>query len=48
MHSYNFGDITWRDRRFGTFKDTDGFAGHCGFPGCQEERLTQMLRFKDV
>jgi len=48
VHRYNFGDLTWWDRLFGTFKDTDGFAPRCGFPGRQEERLWQMLRFEDV
>lgn len=33
---------------FGTFKDTDGFAGRCGFPGRQEEKLRDMFRFRDV
>lgn len=48
VHKYNFGDLTWWDRLFGTFRDTDDFAEHCGFPGRQEERLAEMLRFKDV
>ncbi|WP_298931967.1 sterol desaturase family protein [uncultured Ramlibacter sp.] len=48
VHAFNFGDITWWDRLFGTFKDTEGFAARCGFPQRQEERLADMLRFKDV
>jgi sterol desaturase/sphingolipid hydroxylase (fatty acid hydroxylase superfamily) len=48
IHRYNFGDLTVWDRLFGTFKDSDGFAERCGFPGRQEERLPQMLLFKDV
>ena len=48
VHTHNFGDITWWDRLFGTFKDADNFAERCGFPGRQEERLYDMLRFKDV
>ncbi len=48
VHKYNFGDLTWWDRLFGTFKETDDFAERCGFPGRQEERLAEMLRFKDV
>jgi sterol desaturase/sphingolipid hydroxylase (fatty acid hydroxylase superfamily) len=48
VHRYNFGDITWWDRLFGTFMETDGFAERCGFPGRQEERLVEMLQFKDV
>ena len=48
MHRYNFGDITWWDRMFGTFKEAETFAPQCGFPGRNEERLAEMLRFKDV
>jgi sterol desaturase/sphingolipid hydroxylase (fatty acid hydroxylase superfamily) len=48
VHKYNFGDITWWDRMFGTFRDTEGFAERCGFPGSQEKKLFDMLRFKDV
>jgi hypothetical protein len=33
---------------FGTFKDTDGFIDRCGFPRQNEERLGEMLVFKDV
>jgi len=48
VHKYNFGDITWWDRLFGTFKEAEFFADRCGFPGRQEARLIEMLRFKDV
>jgi sterol desaturase/sphingolipid hydroxylase (fatty acid hydroxylase superfamily) len=48
VHTFNFGDITWWDRLFGTFKEAERFAEHCGFPGRQEERLGDMLRFADV
>lgn len=48
VHDYNYGDLTWWDRMFGTFKDTDTFSERCGFPGRQEEKLAEMLRFKDV
>jgi sterol desaturase/sphingolipid hydroxylase (fatty acid hydroxylase superfamily) len=48
VHTYNFGDITWWDRLFGTFMETASFARRCGFPGRQEQRLLDMLRFKDV
>lgn len=48
VHKYNFGDLTIWDRLFGTFKDTDDFADRCGFPGRNEERLREMLAFKDV
>jgi sterol desaturase/sphingolipid hydroxylase (fatty acid hydroxylase superfamily) len=48
VHTYNFGDVTWWDRLFGTFRDVGEFEGRCGFPGRQEERLGEMLLFKDV
>jgi len=48
VHKYNFGDITWWDRLFGTFREAENFAARCGFPCRQEEKLLEMLRFKDV
>lgn len=48
VHKYNFGDITWWDRLFGTFRDTDKFAAECGFKQGREQRLGDMLLFKDV
>ena len=48
VHKYNFSDITWWDRLFGTFKDTNEFATQCGFPGKQEEKLLEMFCFKNV
>jgi sterol desaturase/sphingolipid hydroxylase (fatty acid hydroxylase superfamily) len=48
VHKYNFGDLTIWDRLFGTFKDADGFADRCGFPGGNEGRLPEMFVFKDV
>lgn len=48
VHRYNFGDITWWDRLFGTFKDTDGFSARCGFPSDGEQKLWSMMRFKDT
>lgn len=48
VHKYNFGDITWWDRLFGTFKEADSFATSCGFPGQNEEKLWSMMKFKDV
>ena len=48
VHKYNFGDLTIWDRLFGTFKEADDFAERCGFPGNNEERLPEMLAFKDV
>jgi len=48
VHNYNFGDLTIWDRMFGTFRDAEGFAQRCGFPGRHEERLADMLAFRDV
>ncbi len=48
VHNYNFGDITWWDRLFGTFKDTHTFAARCGFREGSEQRLGDMLLFRDV
>ncbi len=48
LHSFNYGDITWWDRLFGTFRDTEEFAGRCGFPEDHEQKLAQMLVFRDV
>ncbi|TMI41514.1 MAG: sterol desaturase family protein [Betaproteobacteria bacterium] len=48
VHYYNFGDITWWDRLFGTFKETDRFTAQCGYHPGREQRLAQMLVFQDV
>lgn len=48
VHRYNFGDITWWDRIFGTFKDADGWTERCGFDGEREAQLAEMLAFRDV
>jgi sterol desaturase/sphingolipid hydroxylase (fatty acid hydroxylase superfamily) len=47
VHQFNFGDITWWDRLFGTFRDADGFAPQCGFPDDHEKNLGRMLAFRD-
>ena len=47
LHRFNYGDITWWDRLFGTFRETDTFAARCGFPDNHERRLTRMLLFRD-
>jgi len=48
VHDFNYGDITWWDRLFGTFRDTTGFADRCGFREGRENKLIKMLLFKDV
>lgn len=48
VHKYNFADLPLWDRLFGTYKDTTEFTDRCGFPTGAEEKLVQMLAFKDV
>jgi sterol desaturase/sphingolipid hydroxylase (fatty acid hydroxylase superfamily) len=48
VHKYNFADVPLWDRLFGTYKDTTQFAERCGFPGGAEEKLIEMLAFRDV
>lgn len=48
VHHFNYGDITWWDRLFGTFRDTDCFSPACGYEGTRERRLLAMLAFLDV
>jgi sterol desaturase/sphingolipid hydroxylase (fatty acid hydroxylase superfamily) len=47
VHAFNYGDITWWDRLFGTFKDVDDFVPSCGFPQNHERDLGAMLLFQD-
>jgi sterol desaturase/sphingolipid hydroxylase (fatty acid hydroxylase superfamily) len=47
VHKFNFGDITWWDRLFGTFREAEGFASRCGFPANHEQQLAAMLIFRD-
>ena len=48
VHKYNFGDVTWWDRMFGTFREADDFAEECGFPDDNERKFWEMMKFKDV
>ena len=48
VHDFNYGDITWWDRLFGTFREADKFAPECGYADGREQRFGQMLRFVDV
>jgi len=47
VHAFNYGDITWWDRLFGTFREADDFAPECGFPDGHESNLGRMLLFHD-
>jgi len=48
VHRHNYGDITWWDRLFGTFREAEGFVARCGYEGEREQRLGEMLAFRDV
>jgi sterol desaturase/sphingolipid hydroxylase (fatty acid hydroxylase superfamily) len=48
VHDFNYGDITWWDRLFGSFRDTDRFVPRCGFIDDRERLLVPMLGFQDV
>ncbi|MEJ0062364.1 MAG: sterol desaturase family protein [Alphaproteobacteria bacterium] len=48
VHDFNYGDITWWDRIFGTFRECQDFVPHCGYHGDREQKLVSMLRFADV
>jgi sterol desaturase/sphingolipid hydroxylase (fatty acid hydroxylase superfamily) len=47
LHDFNYGDITWWDRLFGTFREAEDFAPQCGFPDDHEKHLGRMLAFHD-
>ena len=48
VHQYNFSDIPLWDRIFGTYLDTVGFTDRCGFADGAEQRIVDMLMFRDV
>ncbi|AZI24306.1 sterol desaturase family protein [Pedobacter sp. G11] len=47
-HSNNYGDIVWWDMLFGTYENPKEFKSTCGFDNEKEQRLFDMIRFKDV
>lgn len=47
-HRNNYGDIVWWDMLFGTWRNAKSWNGTCGFDPAREERLGEMLRFRDV
>lgn len=47
-HRNNYGDIVWWDWLFGTYENPQRFESHCGFDPDKEERLPQMLAWRDV
>lgn len=48
VHRGNYGDIPLWDRLFGTYRDALGFTPRCGFDAGLEQRLPEMLRFRDL
>jgi sterol desaturase/sphingolipid hydroxylase (fatty acid hydroxylase superfamily) len=48
LHDFNYGDITWWDRMFGTFREAPAFAPQCGFTESREQGLFSMLAFRDA
>jgi len=48
VHSFNYSDIPIWDRIFGTYQDAREFSARCGFPDGAEQRLGDMLIFRDV
>ncbi len=47
-HTNNYGDIVWWDMLFGTYENPKEFKTSCGFDNEKEQRLGDMLKFKDV
>ncbi len=47
-HKNNYGDITWWDMLFGTYENPKEWVHTCGFDDAKEQRLLDMLVYKDV
>jgi sterol desaturase/sphingolipid hydroxylase (fatty acid hydroxylase superfamily) len=47
-HRNNYGDIVWWDWLFGTYENPARFEDRCGFDPDKEERLPEMLAWRDV
>lgn len=47
-HKYNYGDIVWWDMLFGTYRNPKTWESTCGFDPEKEEKLGEMLAFRDV
>jgi sterol desaturase/sphingolipid hydroxylase (fatty acid hydroxylase superfamily) len=48
QHKNNYGDIVWWDMLFGTYDNPKKWNKTCGFIPEKEERLLNMLAYKDV
>ncbi|MBT8486884.1 MAG: sterol desaturase family protein [Phycisphaerales bacterium] len=47
-HTNNFADLPIFDMMFGTFQNPHGFEATCGYDDWREDRLEDMLAFRDV
>jgi sterol desaturase/sphingolipid hydroxylase (fatty acid hydroxylase superfamily) len=47
-HAGNYGDLPIWDMLFGTYQNPETFEGRCGFDPEREERVIEMLAFRDV
>ncbi len=47
-HKNNYGDITWWDMLFGTYENPATWDGQCGFEDAKEQRLSDMIVYRDV
>lgn len=47
-HKNNYGDIVWWDMLFGTYENPLEWKHSCGFTPDREERLLEMLAYKNV
>lgn len=47
-HKNNYGDITWWDMLFGTYENPKDWIYTCGFDDAKEQKLLEMLAYKDV
>lgn len=47
-HRHNYGDIVWWDWLFGTYENPPTWDGRCGFDDEREQRLGEMLAWRDV
>jgi sterol desaturase/sphingolipid hydroxylase (fatty acid hydroxylase superfamily) len=47
-HKNNYGDVVWWDMMFGTYENPKEFLSSCGFDDSQEQRLAEMLAYRDV
>jgi len=47
-HKNNYGDLVWWDMLFGTYENPKEWDDACGFEGEREQRLVDMLKYRDV